>query len=858
MSLDEELATWVSARPWWQQQAIARLAEGKAIWPSEYDAIAQMVLDRPLAEPQGDVLGGAFQPATPHDIPMRLLAVRDLANVNALVTDQPLTFASTGVTVVYGDNGSGKSGYARLIKQMVRARHQEDILPDIFTKSDGTPQAVLEYAIGDEQQEKLWYGQVTEPLTQVSFYDEKCGDCYVTMEAEVTYRPAVLQLLDSLIVACDGVRKVLDSWLQDNAGLKIALPSLPDETSAAVFLKSLSETTTDEELVTACSLSEHAEAKIEWLTGEEARLRSSDPAQEKARLMRTAESLDAVAVEMLRLEGALGESAEADLRAACDEALQLRVAADLVSSASFDDEPVSGVGSETWRALWEAARRFSEAEVYPDHTFPVIDDEALCPLCHQHLLNGSNHRLTRFHDFMTNDTSRRAQRAEQRREKAGSVICNTPIFAPELAVHLDALGNVLKELTEQIKAALNAFDARKTALSTLAEGCPTVLPESPASSLSQTLKVRASEFRQQADAIDTVQFSDMLARIVHERQELESTQTLACNKKAIAKELDRLRERALLQIARKQTETASITKRSSELTRKHVTESVQNRFSGESELLGVERMTLQDAGGRKGKLLHRPAFREAEVAADLPRVLSEGEQTALGLAGFFTEAYFDETKSALVLDDPITSLDHLRRNKVAKRLVELARDRQIIVFTHDVALASVLRRLSDQFDVAYTERSIERRLSDNAPGSCRNTHPWNVKNAKERLGSLRDDLARMKREKINWSRDTYDKEAGAWAGSLSETWERIISMEVANNVVDRGSLEVHVTMMKLVARITEDDNKELQESYKRCSQWATRHDKDQLLNYDAPTIEDLEAELDLVKAWFGRVKTYKN
>jgi wobble nucleotide-excising tRNase len=34
------------------------------------------------------------------------------------------------------------------------------------------------------------------------------------------------------------------------------------------------------------------------------------------------------------------------------------------------------------------------------------------------------------------------------------------------------------------------------------------------------------------------------------------------------------------------------------------------------------------------------------------QVLSEGEQTALGLAGYFTEAHFDDSKSALVLDDP--------------------------------------------------------------------------------------------------------------------------------------------------------------------------------------------------------------
>jgi ABC-type molybdenum transport system ATPase subunit/photorepair protein PhrA len=52
------------------------------------------------------------------------------------------------MTVVYGDNGSGKSGYARLIKRMVRSRHQEEILPNILARTDGAPEAVVAYSLG--------------------------------------------------------------------------------------------------------------------------------------------------------------------------------------------------------------------------------------------------------------------------------------------------------------------------------------------------------------------------------------------------------------------------------------------------------------------------------------------------------------------------------------------------------------------------------------------------------------------------------------------------------------------------------------------------------------------------------------
>ena len=71
---------------------------------------------------------------------MLLRSVRELTNVNALLGSQELTFGSAGRTVVYGDNGSGKSGYARLIKSVVGARHQEPVHADAFADTARQPQ----------------------------------------------------------------------------------------------------------------------------------------------------------------------------------------------------------------------------------------------------------------------------------------------------------------------------------------------------------------------------------------------------------------------------------------------------------------------------------------------------------------------------------------------------------------------------------------------------------------------------------------------------------------------------------------------------------------------------------------------
>jgi hypothetical protein len=236
-------------------------------------------------------------------------------------------------------------------------------------------------------------------------------------------------------------------------------------------------------------------------------------------------------------------------------------------------------------------------------------------------------------------------------------------------------------------------------------------------------------------------------------------------------------------------------------------------------------------------------------------VLSEGEQTALGLSGYFTEVVFDETNSALVLDDPVSSLDHIRRDRVATRLAQFADDRQVVVFTHDVAFVAALHKAADELDIVFSERSVARR-GDGVPGVIATVHPWKARTGRKRLGDLRADLDRIKRDRASWDQETYEEKCAQWAGKLSETWEGIVDVEVTGRVFDRGALEVRPRMFRLLACITADDDREFQAGYGRCSQWARRHNKSAETSYVAPEPDELEQEFQLVDAWFKRVVAY--
>jgi len=349
-----------------------------------------------------------------------------------------------------------------------------------------------------------------------------------------------------------------------------------------------------------------------------------------------------------------------------------------------------------------------------------------------------------------------------------------------------------------------------------------------------------------------------LTIVAARRTNLELLQQVKASRSSILKEITRLKEREALEAAKSAAATTGITKKILELSEQSITEVVRDTFTRETDRLCLERVTIARTRADKGALLHQPKLAGTRQQVMLPRVFSEGERTALGLAAFFTEAHLDASRSTLIFDDPVTSLDHVRRGLVAARLAALAQTRQVVVFTHDVAFVADLKREAKEKDVPIGERSVARsRADERKPGSCSIAHPWKAKDVAARLDELRKELARIKKESSNWDQNVYEDAVAVWSGNLSETWERIFSQEIVGPVLAEGGLEVRPMMVKVLARFSEQDRTEFETSYSRVSEWAKRHDKSALVNYVAPDVADLEAELARVEAWFKRVKGYK-
>ncbi len=854
-SVVEQILEWSATRPMWQRDALRRLVIGDVIDEVVVNAYASALesSDDSSFEP---IAAGHLGTSGSSDPKVTITGISSSENVNRLAQDDPLTFAEAGLTIVYGDNGSGKSGYARILKSVTRTRAETNVRNDIFSEGDPTPTADIGFSCDGVPSSFNWASGQTGPdeIARASFFDRACADTYLSKNTDVAYSPAGLDLFDSLDSACKRVREVLDARVQ-SVGLRGAdFPDLNDSTPAGAALTALTASTPNEVIDTECALSDRQRERLAVVQQATTSIATGTATADADRLRRLRERLERVGTQLETISAVVSPAQQTVLVGLRVDAESKAATSELARTAALGTAPLAGVGGQAWRALWEAARQYS-AIAYPNQEFPVVND-SVCVLCQQDIDDDTADRFRGFDDFVRDTT----QRASELATKAWNDACQdldmvvvgnqiTTDFIDDLRVESPETATAVEIYLEEANNALVALKliARDPDHDQLDN-----FPTAPTSALEGTviaLGLRESELRDAAGLDGGVALRTELI-------ELQARKDLASAKTAITRERDRLRALAALTKAKRATSTNAISEMAASVTDEVVTEILVDRFTRETERLGLENVVLRTVGGRHGVLLYRTGFVGAQHEAPLPEVLSEGEQTALGLAGYLAELATDASQSTAIFDDPVSSLDHERRDKVAGRLVQLAKGRQTIVFTHDVAFVLALKKHALHEGIAYTERTIERLNS--RPGHCTDQHKFSAKLVSERITEMKADLSDLRARQDSIRVEEYRARTGTWYKQLRKTWERAIEEVVVGEILTRDDLQVHPKMVRTLVLFSADDNRELQYGYGRATELSEVHDESPVINSSAPSPDDLAGDLTRLEDWHKRVSKRRN
>lgn len=521
------------------------------------------------------------------------------------------------------------------------------------------------------------------------------------------------------------------------------------------------------------TLSEEEVARLGELTSDF----TQDPKATARRLRTQKARLESLRTKLEALTGAVSLENGHKLATLANEHWTMAQAADLAKLDFAKDEPLSGVGSETWQKLWEAARAYSTSTAYPGVDYPKANDEARCVLCQQQLDEEAASRLRRFEAFVQDKTQQDEAAAcrelqDFRQSLAEKTLPRTELLDEKLFL-ADELDN--PKLASSIRELVVCAHWRLRAI--LKSNSDVTHPVPALADTGLEAVIEALENR--AAALLADEQNEQRKKLRAEFDELKDRYWLAGIKDDVLAEIGRLKSIANLENWLKDTRPNTITAKNTALSEALITERLRARFAQEIDHLNLAGLAIEltQAGSQQGVSRFKVSLIQS-AAGNAGEVLSEGEYRCVALAGFMAELATNNSGSGIIFDDPVSSLDHLHREAIAKRLAEEGRKRQVIVFTHDLPFLFLLRNACTQVDDPAQKTEISLRhvqKRQNTPGHCRNEAPEKAQDALSRLKTMRAHLANTR---VQYDNDpdgtTWLITARGLIDSLRQTWETAV------------------------------------------------------------------------------------
>jgi hypothetical protein len=637
------------------------------------DTPTNVVPELSLDESPGDDLGAFI-----------LTKLSELGGVNAIASGQEIDF-NPSLTVLFGENGAGKTGYARVLKRIAAVRGAEPILPDVNNLSVSTtiPTARIDYSLERVARTLEWADEVgVHPFTHLSIFDSPAMLFHVDGDQTYLYTPSDLGLFKYCSDGISGVCKRAEEDVEvKTPKTNPFLAQFQPGTHVYQAVETLGPATDLGELQNLASVSE---ADKQSLQMRRERIAALQPQATRVQL--------SVARNRLRLHERLVELARmvsgfshATYNVAVDSAAKDEQRYRALQTRVLGDGEVNEQTRASWHDFVLAGSSYAQhrhGNAYPQLSAP-------CIYCRQSLDAQAVELIAEYHTLLSDNMRRSIDQARTTARSLSALFTKIDLVAIRVEINtqkevdgsndtaLIAAENLLVLAKQPIARLVELETVDWQPLLTPAESlhAASVRRVDAATSLIEDLTAKQEE-RAKRLAEGLIVLADIESRLL-----LGSQLGLVTSFVRDAKWALKLKQL----IKKVQPIQRSLTEKAKQAGEQLLHTDFVARFEKECELLRAPMVRLEFPGK------HGEARRRKVVTTHKPSaVLSEGEQKVIALADFLAEAGLRTSPAPVVFDDPVNSLDYRRIHEVSNRVALLARERQVIVFTHNIWFATEL------------------------------------------------------------------------------------------------------------------------------------------------------------------------
>jgi energy-coupling factor transporter ATP-binding protein EcfA2 len=870
MAILTDIIDWVETKPQFWQVAIDKLIRNNDLTVSDIEDLKEICkfeagLSKAAFVPVDFTALRAFAAHAASSANIVLSKIHNINNINALSKSSVLEFAPSGLTAVYGDNGAGKSSFVTILKHTCNTRGQKPTINDNLydAASRGTDKkAEVEYTTDGStfNSVTLINASISDTnLKGVDVFDSFSANHYIDGEDEIAFIPQGLSIIEKFAVALKQIETelVLEVQTLNLSKFDYSLVQVDDESTAKIFLQNLTHTTTLDQLRAQSQWDITKAERVTELNKIIPNLKATDPQKTIITNNGKISRFKILRNKFEVLENVLITSEALTLvKKACDDFSTTYETLKASSETVFANLPITGIGGNSWKLLWESARKFYN-ENKPGELFPDTDGNSNCPLCLQDLSPEAKKRFTDFEEFVKHDI-------QQQHDKAAEEHSNLIEKLNNLVFTFDDQEPIIAELeilspgyTTGQQSYLENLSAQKVQLSNLLSAKKAIgeltAPEITVNS-KNVIDTIITKLESDNAKLATQSIVDELKPLEKELLELNSQKKMFDFKPKLAREIFRQKKVALLTQCVGQCNTRTVTTESNLLASTYITQNLRDKFQEELQKFGFKNIKIEtETKGVRGKQYHYLKLNEPNAAGiALKDILSEGEHRCIALATFLSELSLSDHESAIVFDDPVSSLDHKWRNKIAKRIVEESNIRQVVVFTHDITFLLMLQEHSKSLSYLLDIKSLTRKKEET--GLIASNPPWDALPIGKRIGILKNEYQKIEKIERTETEEIYKARIKPLYGMLRETWERFIEEVFLNGTIQRFGREIQTQRLSKIVDLTIEDYNKVDENMGKCSTYFLGHDSAGTLIEEMPDSAEFLADITVLEDFAAEIR----
>lgn len=839
----DKLTEWFSERPEWLQIAAMRLLQESELTDKDVSELATLCQQEAmgiLPKETHSFSASAFSQGAAGTL--RLCSISDVEGVNALAPRKPLEFGKSNITVVYGNNGSGKSGYVRLLKHICGARETGTLHRNVYKSGPAVQKACISFEQDGIPMSHSWSGQgICDDLNSVDIFDTSFGKVFVNSEDEVSYEPPILSFFSSLIHTCEKVVSVLDTEANRHQSKKPNIPADKKATSEGIWYESIIAKTSAQDIDKHCTFDSAGETEMQTL---QQRLAEQAPAEKAKQLRRQKQHIDTLVQDAQKYLVQLSDENCRRIVVAKKKSILKKTAANTAADKVFSDSEIEGIGSDVWKELWEAARNYSVSTAYKEAEYPNVSDGSRCVLCHQTLTQEAKNRLFSFETFVKGEMQKAATDAAKEYEIASNTIEALPT-SETLKARIDAAGIPQDEVASQVTEFFARLQSRKDQLPEI--DFEVVIPDPlPSPTWIEEAKTHSKSLGELEAKYDEDAKSDNREEIKKKLNSLQARKWLSEHRTAIDEEVSRLKLLNQIKAAKSSADTTALSKKKGELAETLITDAFVQRFGAELNALGASQVKVELVKSKvsKGRVLHKLQLRGA-AQSGLADILSEGENRIVSIAAFLADVTGKSNQAPFVFDDPISSLDQSYEEAVVQRLIELSQDKQVIIFTHRLSLLGTVKYFAEKKSIKPDVVSIRSADWGNGEPAPIPLSQSDIKTALNTLMNQRYQDAKKASE--NGEFEHAEMLLKSICSDFRTLVERSIENDLLCGVVQRFQRPVHTLKLKDLAKLKDSDCNLLDSLMTKYSGF--EHSQSAESPVELPKADDLLADITLLKEW---------